>query len=393
MLFRELLTDELNKQREEFRQFAKSQAGDLDDYMLKLSLFTEKTFAEIFRKLADAHDCGAVPAEEINLARKFSLSFSENWSNHEEARAWAFEILKNRTTFAADGSQIFFEREVSFRIGGVQVGWFENPHNETKGYEKNASFSIISPQDFDASADSTKAGSYVGERRFAAEIEKVKEFLEKKRDWKSNGEPLPLAFYDGTLLLSVTETQRSITQELIELARLSRDVRVPVIGYVDRSYARDLMTMLDTFDGRADDSLTNLDDASILHASTLKNWGDRTPFCYSRRRGLDAFIDPRTGESLVGFVYLQTTSDNPPARLDVPAWIYEDGLLDEAVNTVRAECVIGLGYPYALETADQTAVITVRDREVFLQALQGFAKENNLNLRVSRKAASKGRRR
>jgi hypothetical protein len=131
----------------------------------------------------------------------------------------------------------------------------------------------------------------------------------------------------------------------------------------------------------------------VLHASVLKNWGDRTPFCYSRRHGLDAFIDPQTGESLVGFVYLQTTSDNPPARLDVPSWIYEEGLLDEVADTVRAECVIGLGYPYPLETADQTAVITVRDREIFLQALQGFAKENNLNLRVSRKAASKGRRR
>ncbi len=393
MLFRELLTDELNKQRDDFRQFAKSQAGDLDDYMLKLSLFTERSFGDIFRKLAGAQDCGAIVSEEINLAKDFSLNFSEKWSNHEQARAWAFEILKNRTTFAADGSQIFFEREVSFRIGGVQVGWFENPHNEARGYEKNASFSIISPQDFDTGLDSNKASSYVGERRFEAEIEKVKEFLEKKRDWKANGEPLPLAFYDGTLLLSVTETQRSITQKLVELARLSRDVRVPVIGYVDRSYARDLMTMLDVFDGREDGAANSLDDVSVLHAATLKNWGDRTPFCYSRRHGLDAFIDPRTGESIVGFVYLQTTSDNPPARLDIPAWIYEEGLLDEVVNTVRAECVIGLGYPYALETADQTAVITMRDREVFLQALQGFAKENNLNLRVSRKAASKGRRR
>ncbi|MFS8160592.1 MAG: hypothetical protein ACMG6E_10400 [Candidatus Roizmanbacteria bacterium] len=67
--------------------------------------------------------------------------------------------------------------------------------------------------------------------------------------------------------------------------------------------------------------------------------------------------------------------------------------LNEVLDVVRAECVIGLGYPYTLETADQTAVITIQDREIFLQALQGFAKENNLEFRVSRKAASKGRRR
>ncbi len=54
---------------------------------------------------------------------------------------------------------------------------------------------------------------------------------------------------------------------------------------------------------------------------------------------------------------------------------------------------IGLGYPYALETADQTAVITMRDREIFLRALQDFARREKLNFNVSRKAASKGRRR
>jgi hypothetical protein len=393
MLFRELLTDELNKQREEFTRFAASQAGDLDYYIGRLAGFAEKSYADIFAILHDCGDCGAMPSEEMNLTQDFSLNFRENWENHEEARRWAFEVLKKRTTFAADGSQIVLEREISFRVGGVQVGWFENPHDAAKGYEKNAKFLIISPQDFGTDADAGRADSYVGERRFTAEIEKVMEFLHKKRDWKANNEPLPVAFYDGTLLLSVTEFQRNITAQLVELARLSRDCRVPVVGYVDRSYACDLMTMLDSFEGNKVDLVKSLDDVSVVHAATLKNWGDRTPFCYSRRRGLDAFLDARTGESMVGFVYLQTTADNPPARLDIPSWIYEEGFLDEVLDTVRAECVIGLGYPYPLETADQTAVITVRDREIFLQALQGFAKEHNLNLRVSRKAASNGRRR
>jgi NurA domain len=393
MLFRELLTDELNKQREEFTLFAQSQAGDLDYYVNKLARFAEKSYHDISGILNDCADCGAMPSEEVSLVNDFSLDFRERWENHEEARRWAFEILKNRTTFAADGSQIVLDREISFRVGGVQIGWFENPHNPEKGYKKNAEFTIISPQDFISEAQTGRAESYVGERRFTAEIEKVKEFIHEKRDWQANGEPLPLAFYDGTLLLSVTEFQRNITAQLVELARLSRDCKVPVIGYVDRSYACDLMTMLDSYEGEKAELLRSLDDVSILHAATLKNWGDRTPFCYSRRDGLDAFIDPRTDESLVGFVYLQTTSDNPPARLDIPSWIYKDGLLDEIVDIVRAECVIGLGYPYPLETADQTAVITVKDREIFLRALQDFAVREKLAFSVSRKSASKGRRR
>jgi len=397
MLYRELLTVELNKQREEFTQFAQSQAGDLGDYVQKLTRFNEKPYAEIFAQLADAHDCGAIASEEINLAKDFSLNFGEIWANHEEARRWAFEILKNRTTFAADGSQLFAEREVSMPIAAIQIGWFENPHNDALGYEKNARFFVLSPAELLSQDEPVIPETRVGQKRFEAEVEKAKEFLHKKQGWQERGERMPLAFYDGTLLLSIalpkTKLQEEFIRHLVELARLSRDAKVPLVGYIDRSYARDLMAMLDAFEGQKGGSIKTLDDVSILHASTLKNWGDRTPFCYSRRHGLDAFIDSRTGESIIGFVYLQTTSDNPPARLDVPSWIYEEGLLDEVLDTVRAECVIGLGYPYALETADQTAVITMRDREIFLQALQGFAKENNLNLRVSRKAASKGRRR
>ncbi len=105
------------------------------------------------------------------------------------------------------------------------------------------------------------------------------------------------------------------------------------------------------------------------------------------------FLDAETGKSIVGFVYLQTTSNGAPVRLDIPTWIYETNLLDEVLDTVRAECVIGLGYPYALETADATAVITAHDREVFLKALQEFASREKLNFNVSRKATSKGRRR
>ncbi|MCA1589761.1 MAG: DNA double-strand break repair nuclease NurA, partial [Acidobacteria bacterium] len=139
-------------------------------------------------------------------------------------------------------------------------------------------------------------------------------------------------------------------------------------------------------------------DASILNARnsdrdrSLDAWGDRTCFCYSQRRGLEAFIDDATGRSSVGFAYLRTTEESV-ARLDIPSWIYEAGWLNEVVDVVRAECVIGLGYPYALETADAASVISSRDREVFLRALQEFANRGKLNFSVARKDASKGRRR
>jgi hypothetical protein len=68
-------------------------------------------------------------------------------------------------------------------------------------------------------------------------------------------------------------------------------------------------------------------------------------------------------------------------------------LLDEIMDAVRAECVVGNGYPYALETADAAAVITSHDRERFLHAMQEFAEDGGFAFRVSRKAVSKIHRR
>ncbi|MGI8554840.1 MAG: DNA double-strand break repair nuclease NurA [Pyrinomonadaceae bacterium] len=403
MIFRELLQEELKIQSAGFKRFAQTQAQDLSDYLGKLRQLSQISHSEILQKLNNTENIGALPSAELENAKNFAFSFDEIWTNHEEARAWAFEVLQKRTTFAADGSQLFIEREVSLPVAAVQIGWFENPHDDAQGYEKNARFFVLSPEDLLSPDEPFIRETLVGQRRFEAEIEKIIEFLLKKKGWQERGERMPLAFYDNTLLLSISlpqpDFQRAFIDKLVNLVRVSTAAKVPLVGYVDRSYARDLLTFLNALDDAESINKKNLDDASVLHAAvsensqTLKNWGDRTVFCYSKRRGLNAFTDAATGKSTVGFCYLQTTSDNPPARLDIPAWIYEENLLKEVLDVVRAECVIGLGYPYALETADQTAVISLRDREIFLQALQGFAKENNLDFRVSRKAASKGRRR
>lgn len=403
MLYRELLTSELHQQREDFQVYAREQADDLAFYLEALRELEQTEFETLQEKFARHENIGAIPSDELKTDN-FTFSFSEVWKNHEEARAWANEILQNRTTFAADGSQIYAEKDTSLPVGAIQIGWFENPHNETQRYEKNAYFKILSPKMLlENQEEPLNPETRVGQRRFEEEIDKAKQFLESKKGWQARNEKMPLAFYDGTLLLVTQQSnaimQEAFTSKLVELAKVSRDTRVPLVGYVDRSFSRDLINLLDVFAGNSKANKKPLYDASILHAKgeelfpILENWGDRTCFCYSDRKGLKMFIDAETGKSLVGFVYLQTTSDNPPARLDIPAWVYEDGLLGEVLDTVRAECVIGLGYPYPLETADQTAVITVRDREIFLRALQDFANREKLNFSVSRKNASKGRRR
>lgn len=404
MLYRELLTGELHNQREDFQRYALEQTGDLQVYLDALRRLERTDFAGLEKVLARFENVGARPAGELGGRASFTFKFGEKWNNHEQARAWANKILQNRTTFAADGSQIYAEKDTSLPVGAIQIGWFENPHSVEKRYEKNAYFEILSPRVLlENQEDPMNPETRVGEKRFHAEVNKVAEFLKKHRGWQERGERMPLAFFDNTLLVSFslpqTDLQESFLRASVNLVRLSRDTRVPLVGYVDRSFSRDLIHLLDAFEGKQNADKKTLYDTTVLNAKIgnsapiLGNWGNRTCFCFSDRKGLSIFNDPQTGKSLVGFVYLQTTAENAPARLDIPSWIYEESLLDEVLDTVRAECVIGLGYPYALEAADQTAVITVRDREIFLGALQEFASREKLNFSVSRKNASKGRRR
>ncbi len=397
---REKLAEKLG----DFVNFSDSQKKDLNEYLRTLGEICQLSSSQIAQKIEAAENVGAVPSQEIDDLKSFAFAFEESWDNHEEARNWASQILENRTTFAVDGSQYYSEKETSLPIGAVQIGWFENPHTGDKKYEKDTSLKILSPKDLlENQEEPLKPESRISDEMFFGEIQKTGEFLSKKKGWQKRGERMPLAFLDRPMLLPFaamqSKLQRKFVEELVNLVRHSRETKVPVIGYVDRSFSRDLINLIDAFSGKARSENLSLFDTTLLsqktadQQKTMKRWGDRTPFCYSKRKGLEAFVDPETESPLVGFVFLQTTGDSLPARLDIPSWVYEDGFLAEVSDAVRAECVIGLGYPYAIETADQTAVITSNDRKIFLRALQEFAKKNNLNFSVSRKNASKGRRR
>jgi hypothetical protein len=395
MLFPQLLIEELNNRREDFRRFADEQTSELEDYLKLLRALSAMPSAEARKLIGDK--ANALPSDELETFGGVGGKFEPRWRNHEEARRWALKVLKNRTTFAADGSQILPGREITLPVAAVQIGMFENLHNERGEYKKQARFSVIPPGDLtDAEELNEKpvnAETIVALRRFQAEAAAAREFLRSKAGWRARGERMPLAFFDGTLLISIslprTSLQSIFVAEMVELINLSEETEVPIVGFVDQSFAADLISLLDAL---AESFLHQPSkiwkDAQLLRVETLKNWGERTAFFYCRRHGLRESY----GDS-VGFFYLQTTDEGAPARVDVPTWIYERGFLDEVADVIRAECVIGLGYPYALETADATAVISTRDREIFLRALQDFARRENLNFRVANKKMSKARRR
>jgi hypothetical protein len=405
MLYRTHVIGALESKREDFARFERSLRGEVSELAARLGALAGRRAEEVRRESGANVARVAFPSDELERVGAAVLPFRESWRSHEEARRWALETLRHRTTFAADGSQIFPGREASLPVAAVQIASFENPHTPEGRYTKDVHFEVLAPDELLGRAgDYESPEQVVGLRRFELEARAVCHFLERKRDWRKNGERAPLAFFDNTLLVASLRkgTDRHLSQRmadaLAELIITSRETEVPVVGYVDHSYAHDIGGLLAALHRDLPES--NAYDAQILRAPArgtnsppLAHWGDRTVFWHCQRPNLaEAFFDER-GAPLVGFLYLQTTADGHPARLDIPAWVHEAGLVEEVADAVRAECVVGNGYPYAIEAADQAALMTGRDREQFLRAVQDFAAEHRLDFHVSHKALSKGRRR
>lgn len=403
MLYRNHLASALYERRDDFVRFERDWQAEARCYVEHLRALAFRNYDDVRREaLALTKSPGALPSSELNERKAVTVPFETFWRSHEEARAWAIEILHERVTCAADGSQILPGRDISLPIAAVQAVVFENPHTRSGGYRKEAHFEVVAPEELlDGEGGQARAEAAVNFRRFQLETELLGEFLKKRAGWRKRGERVPVAFLDGTLLISYarprTNVQDKYVSAIIDLVKLSRAMEVPLVGYIDGSYARDLVNLLETM--ASNRCRAALNDAQLLHHSfdgappALSGWGDRTIFCHAMREGLGAEFTDEAGAPLVGFTYLQTTGDAAPARLDVPSWIYEAGLLDEVMDTVRAECVVGNGYPYAVETADAAAVITASDRWEFLRAVQEFAKEQDFAFHISRKAMSKNRRR
>src|SRR5262249_51386284 len=145
----------------------------------------------------------------------------------------------------------------------------------------------------------------------------------------------------------------------ISLLRASEQLRIPLIGYIDTSYARDMITMLRRLDSTQQYPI--LRETKKIHDALLwqgnMSWGDRTPAMICARN--DILESYGTYRDSIAFCYLQTTSQGPPARLEFPRWLVDDGLLEPVMDVMRAEVIAGSGYPYAIETADAVSVITM----------------------------------
>jgi hypothetical protein len=392
MLVRSKVIAALEAKKDHFAGYQVELRDTLDRYREALEHLPALSRAEVEARFDEAEILwpGALPTDEQDRLHDTLVSLGQGWTSHEEARIWAREILFNTPTFAVDGSQISPSRDFSVPVGAVQVGWFENPHTPGGQYVKDLAFEVLAPGELAEEADDNRGSEFpdwhVNLRRFQMECRAVAEYIQGH----AGTDPAPLCFFDGSLVVSFAQhmrpnLRRAYVDAVTAMLRASQTSRVPLVGYIATSFARDLVAMLAPLYRLP--PAPHLSDGALLRSRM--QWGDRCQVYLCAR---DDKVLPDYGPQArqVCFTYLKTTADGAPARLEFPRWLIEDEEeLERVLNLVRAECIVGNGYPYALETADAVAVISLQDRERFYATFQQFAEKEGLALRYSRKALSK----
>lgn len=392
MLYPQKVQRALEAKLPELRQFEAQHAREIQSYREWLDRVPEMPAAEIEAQVEGLSHPGALPSEEHGTP--LVLPFGRSWSNHEDARVWAFQRIQGITTLAVDGSQIAPNKDYSFGIAAIQVAWFENRHRgDSRDYVKDADFELLPlsvPAERGEDRDNPELD--VNLRRFQAEVNQIVRHMER---WE-RVDPPPVVFFDGTLVASFAgplapKVREKYFESVMLMLRVSREQRVPLVGFVDTSHAKDLSTLLRHLGNLPRTDRVN--DSHLLRGRM--NWGDRTrAFVCARDDTLRNYVwGEESFQREIAFLYLQTTGDGPPARLDIPRWVVREGLVDYVADVVRCEVIAGTGYPYCFEAVDAAAVLSMPDREAFYSQLQLFCERNGMKLRLAPKAASKRRRR
>ncbi|NJL99895.1 MAG: DNA double-strand break repair nuclease NurA [Synechococcaceae cyanobacterium SM2_3_2] len=383
----------LDQKREAFAGFDFALTRKRQQYEQAFTALQHRSSLELAEQLASIPQPGALPTQEWDRYQTWCIPFPHQWSNHQDSLDWVDQVLQDVPTFAVDGSQLILDKDISLPVALVQIGWYENLHCKEGKYTKDIRVDVLTPQDLGVSSNADPKTLAVNLRRFEMEVERLIEYINDAPD------PHRLAFLDGSLVATFAEVfepeiQARYVTCILNLLRASESKGIPLVAYIDTTYTRDLTQMVR--------HLSQLPEAPQIHDAALledwlPDWGDRTPFLSCARSGTQQgqhgiLTQYQEMRERIGFVYLKTHSDHP-VRLEIPIWMLETGVLDWALDIVRCEVIVGKGYPYAIETADQTAVLRTEDRGQFVRLLQDWCELEKLPLRLSRKVVSKLQRR
>ena len=312
---------------------------------------------------------------------KLIHTFPFNWKNRHDAIEWVDSVLSGVAVGAVDGSQIYSDKNYEIPLAVIQTSKILNRHTDDSDYRENIGAEIITPDEFEEASVYSFGSEYVDGRRFALECDSIMQLM-KEHD-------KPCIFLDGALILShINVLNRNIrdiyVRAINKLLEASEKTRTPVIGFIDTTMSRDITLMMHFLFGLKKGKLSD------THLFSHLLWGERTAaFLCDRddRRGDEArSVLDNYGKfrDKIAFFYMRV-SNGLPARVEFPAWMYEEGMVDKIADIIRAECVIRSNYPDILMRAHEAAVIKMNEHELFYGMLDNFCKAHGIRINKSAK--------
>ena len=312
---------------------------------------------------------------------KLIRSFPFNWKNRHDAIEWVDSVLSGVAVGAVDGSQIYSDKNYEIPLAVIQTSKILNRHTNDSDYKENTEAEIITPDEFESASVYSFGSEYVDARRFALECESIMRLM-KEHD-------KPFIMLDGALILShINVLNRNIrdiyVRAITRLLEASEKTCVPVIGFIDTTMPRDITLMMHFLFQLKKGKLSD------THLFSHLLWGERTAaFLCDRddRRGEEArSVLDNYGKfrDRIAFFYMRV-SNGLPARVEFPAWMYEEGMVDKIADIIRAECVIRSNYPDILMRAHEAAVIKMNEHDLFYGMLDNFCKAHGIRINKSAK--------
>ncbi len=321
--------------------------------------------------------CGAKLLEEGKLVHPFHF----NWKNRHDAMELVDSVLSGVAVGAVDGSQIYSDKNYEIPIAVLQTSRIFNRHTEDGDYKQETDASIITPDEFEAASVYSFGSEYVDARRFSMECDNIMRLMKEH-------EKLYILL-DGALILSHINVLNRNTREIyvraiMRLLEASKNTCNPVIGFIDTTMPRDITLMMHFLFKLKKSKLA--DTHLFLHLL----WGERTAaFLCDRddRRGEESkSVLDNYGKfkNEIAFFYMRV-GNGLPARVELPAWAYEEGMVDKIADIIRAECVIRGNYPDMLMRAHDAAVIRMSEHDLFYGMFDNFCKAHGIKINKSAK--------
>lgn len=336
-------------------------------------------------------------ATALRPSRKFSWPAAQCPEPPSLVRPLPYPTPAAYTALATDGSQIPLDRHAVAPCFLINVGEIAL-HYGSGERPRLTSQATLHYKDEDIYAKDGEVGATVisekevGTRRMLAESAALAALIAEHSARETVAlvdDPLILVFADQR---EKADDQREIVEEFCEMLKAAQTARTPVIGYLSRPGARDVIGALRLTlcgDGCEHDAaspcaeLAHLTDAPLF-ARLLPDPGDRSPVFISEARSLALYPE----EQRIVFFYLNVGAEI--ARIEIPQWVGDDpALLDRAHVLAYDQARKGQGYPVALAEAHERAVVRGPERAAFFQLVESAFVRADLPALQTRKALSK----